>query len=100
MSGDQTHSELEEIHAFITGKVQGVGFRYATRSEALSLGATGWVRNTEDGRVEVLAQGSADVIDAFTQWLADGPPASRVTAVEVRSRGPVTRVFPSFEVRG
>lgn len=92
-------TNLEEIHAFISGRVQGVGFRKATQIEAQQAGATGWVRNTSDGRVEVLAQGSALAIEKLTLWLADGPPAAQVTAVEVRSRGPVKEVFPTFEVR-
>lgn len=62
----------------VEGLVQGVGFRAATRAQALSLGLRGHARNLADGRVEVLAVGEARAIDALAQWLEDGPPAARV----------------------
>jgi acylphosphatase len=51
---------VEELHAVITGRVQGVGFRATTRRFALELGLTGWVRNVGDDRVELVAQGSRE----------------------------------------
>ena len=65
----------------VEGKVQGVFFRASTRERALRLGLSGWVRNLDDGRVEVLAAGSADALEALAQWLQGGPPAARVDVV-------------------
>jgi acylphosphatase len=68
---------------FIAGKVQGVWFRASTAQQATRLGLVGWARNLADGRVEVLAAGSAGAIEEFTQWLHAGPPAAEVARVEV-----------------
>lgn len=65
----------------IDGRVQGVGFRAATRIEARALDLRGHARNLGDGGVEVLAVGEARAIDALAQWLEDGPPAARVERV-------------------
>jgi acylphosphatase len=71
----------------ISGRVQGVGFRAATRRRALQLGLVGHARNLPDGRVEVVAAGAPEAVDALVRWLAEGPPLSRVDAVE--EAGPV-----------
>ncbi len=68
----------------VAGRVQGVGFRAATRDQALRLGLSGQARNLADGRVEVLAQGAAEAISALERWLHRGPLLARVDAV-VRS---------------
>jgi acylphosphatase len=71
--------------AFIVdGRVQGVGFRYFVVREAQALGLSGWVRNLPDGRVEVLAHGEPDIVDALEGRLWEGPPHARVSAVEKR----------------
>lgn len=69
----------------VSGRVQGVGFRAATRREALRLGLQGHARNLPDGRVEVLAAGEADAVAALVEWLHHGPPSARVEAVQWRS---------------
>ena len=66
----------------ISGRVQGVGFRAATRRRARALGLTGHARNLNDGRVEVVAAGSEEALQALRQWLAKGPTLARVDAVE------------------
>lgn len=68
----------------VTGKVQGVFFRTATRDRAQSLGVTGYAKNLDDGRVEVLACGGAEQVTALIDWLWEGPPFARVDKVEVR----------------
>jgi len=71
----------------ITGRVQGVFFRASTAREAERLGLKGWARNLPDGRVEVLALGSAAHVAKLAAWLAVGPPRARVDAVtETRER--------------
>ena len=69
-----------------SGRVQGVYYRGTAASRARDLGITGYARNLPDGRVEVLVQGSATVIEDFIQWLWIGSVASKVTAVEVRDQ--------------
>jgi acylphosphatase len=67
----------------IEGRVQGVGYRYAMRREALRLGIRGWVRNRADGSVEALAHGTPQAADALAEWARRGPPGARVTRVQV-----------------
>jgi acylphosphatase len=67
---------------FISGKVQGVGFRYWVVGRARLLGLTGWVRNCQDGRVEVLARGVPVGLDALGNELWQGPVSARVEKVE------------------
>lgn len=66
----------------ISGHVQGVSYRAATRHEARALGLEGHARNLPDGRVEVLAQGSEEALAKLESWLWRGPPLARVDAVE------------------
>lgn len=70
------------IHCLVSGHVQGVCFRAAASERAHELGVTGWARNLPDGRVEVLASGEGDAVDAFREWLDHGPPTARVDRVE------------------
>ena len=65
----------------VTGKVQGVFFRAATRARAHALGVKGRVSNKPDGSVYVEAEGSAELLDEFQPWLHLGPPAARVEQV-------------------
>lgn len=88
----------------ISGRVQGVGFRYATRLEAERLGLRGWVRNCPDHTVETCATGSAVALDAFQRWLHHGPPGARVKQVEVSSielepESEQESTSPRFEIR-
>lgn len=66
----------------VSGRVQGVGFRAATRTQANGLGLRGLARNLDDGRVEVIAAGEAPALDALHAWLRHGPPAARVDLVQ------------------
>lgn len=70
------------IHAHVSGRVQQVGFRQTCRSVARSLDLVGWVRNLDDGRVEMFAQGDAESVDRLVDWAWSGPSAARVTGVE------------------
>lgn len=75
----------------VSGRVQGVWYRAATRERAVALGVTGHALNLADGRVEVLACGDPAAVDALCQWLWTGSPASQVTGVEVESAAPGVR---------
>lgn len=72
------------IDATVTGRVQGVGFRYETERAAQRLRVTGWVRNEPDGGVAVHVEGDARSVDAMVEWLHDGPSLARVQRVAVR----------------
>ena len=69
-------------HCFISGRVQGVAFRYYTSQQAQRLGITGWARNLNDGRVEVLAYGETKAVANLCAWLHEGSPAAHVTDVQ------------------
>ena len=72
----------KHLHAYISGRVQGVFFRSTTRSKARTLGLTGWVKNLPDGRVEVQAEGSEKKLDEFEEFLHEGPRLALVEDVD------------------
>jgi acylphosphatase len=65
----------------ITGRVQGVGFRWSLFAQATALGLCGWVRNRRDGSVEALISGNPDAVEALTAWAWLGPSTARVERV-------------------
>jgi len=67
----------------VTGRVQGVYFRMATRQAATRFGVSGWVRNRADGTVEALLEGDETDVDATIDWCRTGPPGARVQRVDV-----------------
>lgn len=81
----------------VVGRVQGVGFRWSTASQADSLGVRGWVQNLVDGSVESHVEGSQDQVEAMLVWLESGPPAARVDEVRSEPTDPVG--MDHFEVR-
>ena len=80
----------------VSGRVQGVYYRASAAGRARELGITGYVRNLPDGRVEVLAHGEAEAVEAFIAWLWTGSTASKVTAVEVQEAPPGRQPPPEF----
>jgi acylphosphatase len=74
---------------FISGRVQGVGFRYFTEATAQREGVAGWVRNLPDRRVEIVAEGDADAVERFERVVRNGPPGARVDRVDVDTTYPV-----------
>ena len=89
---------MRRIRAIVSGRVQGVSFRAATRAEAHRLGVVGWVKNRPDGSVELEAEGPEDMIAALLAWCDQGPPAASVARVAVDDL-PVIGAERSFEVR-
>ena len=90
--------ELLRKHVYISGRVQGVGFRWYTRAQARALGLVGWVRNLPDGRVETVFQGPRADVDAMEEWCHTGSPSSNVRSV-VASEEPVVNREGDFELR-
>lgn len=88
----------ERIHAYISGRVQGVGFRAATRRKAQSLRIKGWVKNLPDGRVETIAEGSSKAIENFIDFLHRGSSAARVENVKVE-REKYKGDFKKFQIK-
>lgn len=76
---------------FVSGRVQGVGYRYWAVGRARLHGLTGWVRNRADGRVEILAGAPGPQLDAFQRDLWDGPAGAKVQAVEQGAVGDIDR---------
>ncbi|UUZ61529.1 acylphosphatase [Nocardioides sp. B-3] len=75
---------MKAVRATVTGRVQGVSFRYYTEERALELGVTGWVRNEPDGSVALHAEGDDRAVDALVEWCRTGPAPARVRDVAVR----------------
>jgi acylphosphatase len=93
-------AEIEiRITAWVRGRVQGVGFRWATRARALELGGlTGHVGNLRDGRVQVVAEGSAERCQALLDWLDGGATPGAVEGVTAL-RGEPRGGYDGFELR-
>jgi acylphosphatase len=85
-------------HVFVSGRVQGVFFRQNTLERAKSLGLIGWVRNTEDGRVEALFEGEKEKIEKMLEWIKKGPSLARVEKVEVKWED-FKGEFEDFEIK-
>lgn len=79
---------VSAFYARVRGKVQGVGFRYSTVREAERLKINGWVRNADNGDVELWAEGIPEKLEIFLAWLWRGPEYSRVESVEKEKMEP------------
>ncbi len=90
--------EISRIHLFISGRVQGVFFRAHTKEVAQNLGLVGWVKNLEDGRVEIIAEGKETDLQKLTEWCWQGPTGARVDDIEIIYEEP-TNEFRSFEIK-
>lgn len=83
-------------HLRISGRVQGVGFRYSMADEAERLGVRGWVRNRHDGTVEAVVDGEPGALEAIVSWARRGPRGAHVTNVQVEE---IDGDFRRFELR-
>ncbi len=90
--------ELEQLHLWLSGRVQGVGYRFQVFTEANRRNLRGWVRNLSDGRVEVLLQGTREDLLAMREWCALRVRRAIVLDVEERWETP-GMVLGEFEIR-
>ena len=83
MQNPSAPQEQIRVRVFVSGRVQGVGYRYSTVNEAQRLGVNGWVRNLPDGRVEAVFEGSRKLVEEIIRWCHKGPTAAVVKDVAV-----------------
>jgi len=98
MENQAKSNETQELRAIVHGRVQGVGFRYFVIEKATYLGLRGYTRNTNEGNVEVLAQGPRPALENLLALLRRGPTAAEVNEVAVEWGEPSTHVS-GFHVR-
>ncbi len=89
---------MKAVAVRVSGSVQGVYYRASARLEGERLGLRGWIRNERDGGVTLHLQGDPAVVDAMLGWCRLGPPAARVSRVEVGDAAP-DESLSGFEVR-
>ena len=89
---------MERLHVIISGRVIGVCFRAFVQDQAKKLGLKGWVRNTEDGKVEAIFEGEKDKLGEMLKLCKNGPEASSVKSVDVHEEKH-TGEFRDFEIR-
>jgi acylphosphatase len=80
--------EIIRARVFVSGIVQGVGYRYSTLQQAQALKLNGWVRNLSDGRVEAVFEGDRAKVEQMIQWCSQGPSAAVVKDVSVAREKP------------
>ena len=90
---------MHRVRVTIRGRVQGVGFRWFVLRRGRALGLTGWVRNREDGSVEVEAEGAKDVLERLMADLRTGPAGARVQDLDPSWSAGQPR-HRAFEIRG
>jgi acylphosphatase len=90
--------DLARVHIWVTGRVQGVGFRAFVASSAGFIGVTGWVRNAGYDTVEAVAEGSRQQVEQFIRVAKTGPSASRVDESRMEEETP-SGEFANFEIR-
>lgn len=95
----EAHKMREVRRYLVRGRVQGVGFRWWTRREAERLQVGGWVRNREDGTVEVMARSDRETLGLFEEALRRGPPMARVEEVEWWEGEEEEGGWTGFEIR-
>jgi acylphosphatase len=90
-------SETSRLHAYVTGRVQGVGYRFFVLEAAHDLAIVGWARNLPDRRVEVVAEGERSRLEKLAASLLEGPRGAHVTDVDIEWIAP-TGEFDAFRI--
>ena len=99
MTESRAKSDLLARRYVVSGRVQGVGFRFFVEREAHMLGIAGWVRNNFDGTVEVLAMGTREQLMGLRSRLREGPRAARVDVVDESEAKPIPGLT-AFRIEG
>ena len=86
----------KQYEIIVHGRVQGVGFRYAARNQARSLGLKGWVENQPDGSVRTLVQGPQGACNSYMQWCQSGTAYSWVERIDIKEKP--TSALPHFRI--
>jgi acylphosphatase len=94
---DKPERRLIRAHLFVSGRVQGVSFRWYTQRKAQELGLVGWVRNLWDGRVEVVLEGEEKTVQQMVNWCHVGAPSAQVDQIEASYQDP-TGEFKRFRI--
>lgn len=87
-------NENGRAHVWITGRVQNVNFRGATRDEARRVSVFGWVKNLNDGRVEAVFEGNRGAVQRMVSWCYSGPTNAEIEGVEVTWEEPTNKEGP------
>ena len=89
---------MKRLHLVVSGVVQGVGFRWYTQRIAKSLGLTGWVKNLQDGNVEIVIEGKDDIIEMFISELKSGYLRRNISGIK-RIEEEYEGEFSDFSIR-
>jgi len=92
-----SENDNTRAHVFVSGRVQGVSFRWYTQRQAQELDLTGWVRNLWDGRVEAIFEGDEKAVKNAVAWCHQGPPSARVDDIDVKYESP-SGEFKGFRI--
>jgi acylphosphatase len=88
---------MPTVHLIITGRVQGVSYRFAAKEMATSLSLTGWVKNTAEGHVEAIVSGPEPALQQFIDWCRQGPRLAAVSDVIIQHVPEIS--FNDFSIR-
>ncbi|MFT8310312.1 MAG: acylphosphatase [Sporolactobacillus sp.] len=91
------HEAMKSVHLMVSGRVQGVGFRYFIKQIASQYHIKGWIRNRDDGRVELAAEGTDRQVDLFIRKMRRGTFLARVEGVEIQLREPQN--YSAFDLK-
>ncbi|HLQ71750.1 MAG TPA: acylphosphatase [Bacillota bacterium] len=86
-------------HVIFSGRVQGVGFRFSARNEAINMGVHGWVRNLPDGTVELEAEGKKEIVDAYIKKLKSGLHSGILVDHVEEKEQPDSNAYKDFSIR-
>jgi acylphosphatase len=89
---------MKRAHVFYSGRVQGIGFRYTAQNIAEDLGIHGWVKNLEDGRVEIVAESEEKNLKEFLDKISKGPLGRYIKDVDVAWEKP-SKEFNDFDIK-
>jgi len=102
-SSSETSIQTVANRVLVSGKVQGVGYRYTLAEQARTLNIRGWCRNLPDGRVEAWLQGSPQAMESILDWMHRGPSQAQVEHVAIESQAVLepmlSETIQTFEIR-